>query len=317
MSHSVSFLLRGGLPVLQANVANHNNINWDKTIALVLIILIIVLFFALAIYSNILRDEVSDCDTFDANAEKLRKKRRAKLVRSTNPFSLSRVQLAVWTVIISCSYIYLQLCGTNCSTTDLNKTALILMGIGAGVTTAGALMDKREILDARPRHQNSPSEGFFMDILSDDNGISIHRFQNVIWTAIAMVIYINRVWAIKTTGCMLPELSDTLLALTGISSATYLVVKSQENNPPVEVAEEQAAAQNAAQNTQNPPAVIPPAPVPQNMPSPAPLPDPAAQALQFAAAPPPDTLPDPADQSQPLVAPPPADDSGVPPAPQQ
>jgi hypothetical protein len=230
------------LLVLTGCSGEKGNYDLHKTLALIIITGIILLFFVLALYSNILRDEVNDCDAFDVNTEKLRKKLRLKFIKSDNPFSLSRVQLAVWTVIISCSYIYLQLCMPVCSNTDINKTALILMGISAAVTTAGTIMDKREIQDARDRHQNTPSEGFFVDILSDDNGVSIHRFQNVIWTGIAMIIYLNKIYAIKT-GCALPELDETLLALTGISSATYLAIKSQENNPAVEESQLPGAAQ--------------------------------------------------------------------------
>ncbi|WP_158826621.1 hypothetical protein [Mucilaginibacter lacusdianchii] len=208
-----------------------------KTLALFVIIAIITMFFLLAFYSNMLRDEINDCEAFDAHAEKVRRKVGVRFFKSSNPFSLSRVQLAVWTVVIACSYIYLELCMGNCSTTGINQTALILMGISAAVTTGSTLMDKREIQDGRDRHQNAPSEGFFVDILSDDNGISIHRFQNVIWTAIAIIIYLNKIYSIRT-GCALPELSETLLALTGISSVTYLAIKSQENNPAIEYAEE-------------------------------------------------------------------------------
>ena len=39
---------------------------------------------------------------------------------------------------------------------------------------------------------------------------------------------------------MLPELSDTLLALTGISSATYVIMRTQENNPPIAEARQEA-----------------------------------------------------------------------------
>jgi hypothetical protein len=106
------------------------------------------------------------------------------------------------------------------------------MGIFAGTATVSNIMDKNEINENTPRHQNKPSEGFFIDILSDDSGISLHRFQNFVWTIIAMVVYLYKVSQVKT-GCELPELSDTLLALTGISSATYLVLKNSENKPPV------------------------------------------------------------------------------------
>ena len=95
--------------------------------------------------------------------------------------------------------------------------------------------------DNRPRHQNSPSQGFFIDILSDDNGISLHRFQNFVWTIIATIVYLYKV-AMIPAGCILPELSDTLLTLTGISSATYLVLRSKENDPSVQAAQDATAA---------------------------------------------------------------------------
>lgn len=40
----------------------------------------------------------------------------------------------------------------------------------------------------------------------------------------------------------MPELSDKLLALTGISSATYLVLRSKENDPPIEEAQKANSA---------------------------------------------------------------------------
>ena len=207
------------------------------TTAITVIVLIIVLFAILACYSNILRDEVSDCDEFYKNAQRLQQKQKFRFVNKNCPFSLTKVQFGIWTVIISSSYIYLSLCKGNCADGPINKTALILMGIYAGTAAATSIIDKREISDNRPRHQNAPSEGFFIDILSDDNGISLHRFQNFVWTIIAIVVYLYKVSMIRT-GCVLPELSDTLLALTGISSATYLILRSKENDPPIQAAQE-------------------------------------------------------------------------------
>ena len=214
--------------------------------AAIVIILICVLFIILAVYSNLLRDEISNCDEFEAAAQDLQKKNKWKWVDKTAPFSLTKVQFGLWTVIISSVYVYLSLCKGDCAETSINKTALVLMGIFAGTAVASAVMDKNEMGDNRPRHQNMPSQGFFIDILSDDNGISLHRFQNFAWTLIAITVYLYKVSEIKT-GCLLPELSDTLLALTGISSATFLVLKSKENDPPVQEAQ-QAASSNASSN---------------------------------------------------------------------
>jgi hypothetical protein len=208
---------------------NAQHISDPFIVAWVLIASIIGLFFVLARFSNILRDEVNDCEEFDANAKLIQQAQRSKLVDKRNPFSLTKVQFGVWTVIISSSYIYLSLCKGDCAEGPINKTALVLMGIFAGTAVASTIQDKKEIDENRPRHQNSPSRGFFIDMLSDDTGISLHRFQNFVWTMIAMTVYLYKVTRI-TSGCVLPELSDTLLALTGISSATYLVLRSKEND---------------------------------------------------------------------------------------
>lgn len=225
--------------------AHYNSVT---ILAFVLISLIIALFLILAIYSNILRDEISDCDEFEENSRKIQRKQKWKVVNTSYPFSLTKVQFGVWTVIISSSYIYLSLCKGDCAEGPINKTALVLMGIFAGTAVASTVIDKKEISDNRPRHQNSPSEGFFIDILSDDNGISLHRFQNVVWTLIAMSVYIYKVY-ITTLGCVLPELSDTLLMLTGISSATYLILRSQENDPPIQEVQ-QNSINNRAKKTE-------------------------------------------------------------------
>jgi hypothetical protein len=202
-------------------------------ISTIIIVLITALFILLGMFSNILRDEINDQEAFDANAAKQQAKTKWKLVDRTAPFSLTKVQFGLWTVIISSVYVYLSLCKGDCALGEVNKTALVLMGIFAGTAVASSIIDKKEIGDNRVRHQNSPSEAFFIDILSDENGISLHRFQNFAWTLIAITVYLYKVSQI-TTGCTLPELSDTLLALTGVSSATYLIMKTKENDPPVQ-----------------------------------------------------------------------------------
>jgi len=225
------------LIILFTGCSGTQGIDLHKTLALVMILVIIALFFILDIYSNLLRDDV-DCNIIDAEVEAAKQNGRTRFRRNNAPFSLSRVQLAMWTVIISCSYIYLTFCNNSCCPNpDINQTALILMGLGAAVTASGAIIDKGDIQDHKQRHQNNISQGFFVDILSDANGISIPRFQNVIWTGIAMVVYLTKVFMVKhgcsTAACPgLPELDSTLLALTGISNATYLAMKTQENKTP-------------------------------------------------------------------------------------
>ena len=206
---------------------------------------ILILAFVLGGYTNMLRDEISDCDQFDEAVSKVQRRTKTKLLNKKSPFSLAKTQFAGWTVIIASSYIYLSLTKGDCADGAINKTALVLMGIGTGILTAAAIIDKREILDNRPRHQNRPSKGFFADILSDHNGVSIHRFQNFVWTGIAMIVYLMKVAHVQA-GCVMPELSDTLLALTGISGVTFLTMRTTENKPATDNAPENTIGGNVA-----------------------------------------------------------------------
>ena len=66
--------------------------------------------------------------------------------------------------------------------------------------------------------------GFWSDILSDETGISFHRFQIFTWTIILAIIFIDAVY----TELALPDFNKTLLALMGISSGTYIGFKIPE-----------------------------------------------------------------------------------------
>jgi hypothetical protein len=65
------------------------------------------------------------------------------------------------------------------------------------------------------------SEGFFLDTLRDETGISFHRFQMMAWTVILGFVFIASVWSDLT----MPDFSPTLLGLMGISSGTYVGFK--------------------------------------------------------------------------------------------
>ncbi len=66
--------------------------------------------------------------------------------------------------------------------------------------------------------------GFLVDVLSDANGISFHRFQIFAWTIVLGFIFIIEVFE----NLRMPEFSDTLLTLMGISSGTYIGFKFPE-----------------------------------------------------------------------------------------
>lgn len=204
--------------------------NPSLTIAWIIISAIVLFFIFLVIYSNILRDDVDQVALVKANnslpaAVPVAITDQAKIAR---PFSLSRVQLGIWTIVIASSYIYVFF---NCcyQSIEFSSHILALMGISAGTAAIGNAIDKNQAASptGAARHQNQPSKGILTDILSDENGISIHRFQNVVFTIVAIVVYIYKIHTTKCAG--LPELDTTLVALMGISTATYLGLKINEN----------------------------------------------------------------------------------------
>jgi hypothetical protein len=71
-----------------------------------------------------------------------------------------------------------------------------------------------------PRSRN----GFLKDILSDENGISFHRFQIAGWTLVLGLYFVFEVAA----KFEMPELPTELLVLMGISGTTYLGFKFPE-----------------------------------------------------------------------------------------
>jgi hypothetical protein len=153
-------------------------------------------------------------------------------VAAARPYSLARTQLALWTLIIFCSLVYVW--GSRNylldSSITLGETALVLLAISSAVTILGKMIDGADMQNvirgrSHGRHQDSGRQGFLWDILSDENGISIHRLQNVLFTILLMISFIAAVWQ---TGEM-PEFDRTLLVLAGVSSATYLGVKMNEN----------------------------------------------------------------------------------------
>jgi hypothetical protein len=194
----------------------------NQLVCVLLIAVLIIVFLYLALNSSLLRDIVGEDHEVDVSDN--------KNIEIKAPFSLSRTQIAIWITFIASIYIH-AIFWRQCTDISINTTALIMMGISAGTLATGTLLDISEIEAGIVRTQNEPSSGnFFIDILSDSSGISIHRFQNVVWTVVAIIIYIYRYNNANGPGC-LPELDYTLVALTGISSATYLTLKNKENLP--------------------------------------------------------------------------------------
>ena len=161
------------------------------------------------------------------------------------PYSYSRVQLAWWTLVILSSIIAILLVRGEMPTLD--SSTLILLGITAGTTVAARMIDISDRTNATVDtvHQDFPGENFLLDILSDKNGVSIHRLQSVIINIIFGVWFIAQVLhhlsgaspcppgdadcAKHPLDFIMPVISNNNLILLGLSSGTYAVLKTTEN----------------------------------------------------------------------------------------
>lgn len=65
---------------------------------------------------------------------------------------------------------------------------------------------------------------FFVDMLSENGRVSLHRMQIVVWTVVLGVVFVARV----RHELVMPEFSETLLGLMGLSSVTYVALKVPE-----------------------------------------------------------------------------------------
>ncbi len=175
------------------------------------------------------------------------------------PYSFSRTQLLWWTLLIASCFILGFAYNENLPA--INNTALALLGIGLGTTTLARVVDNNQVNQAQSgatnivRHQNQPSQGFFTDLLSDDTGISVHRFQSFVFNVIFGVAYITDFFNLNHT---LPTYDNQQLLLLGISSGAYVALKMNENS-----------IGSGTQQSANQQTIVPPTPQPSYTPPPA------------------------------------------------
>jgi hypothetical protein len=113
------------------------------------------------------------------------------------------------------------------------SAAALTTAVGAGqpaaiVAQQAATLQQRAVTQLTDRTLADYNVGFLTDILSDENGLSFHRFQMFSWSLVLGVIFIASV--IQTLA--MPTFGNTLLGLMGISGGTYLGFKFPEQKTP-------------------------------------------------------------------------------------
>jgi len=170
------------------------------------------------------------------------------------PYSWSRVQLAWWTIIVLSSFITIVIEFNQAP--GLNTSTVVLLGISAATIATAKVIDVNdETAPGTVRHQDKDGTNFILDILSDQDNVSITRFQTVIFNFVFglwFIVFVMECLPVATLAnidSIMPAISDNNLILLGLSSATYAAVKSTENKSNTAEAENKTAPDSATTDT--------------------------------------------------------------------
>lgn len=136
------------------------------------------------------------------------------------PYSLARCQMAFWFFLVLAAFFLIWLI-TGDYNGIVTQQTLVLIGISAATGMSSAAIDssKSGTAPLAPIHTT-----FFDDLLTDANGITLHRYQMLAWTIALGFIFVFSTYETLAT----PDFDANLLILMGISSGTYLGFKLPE-----------------------------------------------------------------------------------------
>jgi hypothetical protein len=131
-------------------------------------------------------------------------------------WSLGRIQMALWMLIILAGYLFFWFALGQYANV-INASILVLLGLNA---TTGLLAVSIE----GTTNDIARTNGFVSDILSDGGGYQLQRLQVVLWTVVLALVFI---WTIAYRFSFV-AFDTNLLLLMGIAQATYIGFKSRE-----------------------------------------------------------------------------------------
>lgn len=151
------------------------------------------------------------------------------------PYSLSRFQFLLWLTVIFVSILHIWIISNVL--VSPTGSVLLLLGISGGTFYVGKLLDSNKnqpIGDPKTPQElvgefidnDQRSKGPINDMLNDGKSISLHRLQLLLFTLFLGIYFV----VMTVENLLLPQLSETMLGLMGISGATYAGLKTTETN---------------------------------------------------------------------------------------
>ena len=215
-------------PVQFTVVRTGRLLGWGMAAAVGLLV-----FYKIAVHTGALRDKEPAGTVVNKPTERA--------------YSLSRVQMALWTMLTIYAYLFIwfltgeykatipasvvglmgitltTFAAVDASKVRTNKERLqeVAQGLGAAPRDPALVEEKAKL---EQRTMVARSEGFFRDITTSAEGASLHRLQFIVWTLALTVVFVITVW--RTIA--MPDFDATLLGLMGITSGAYVGLKVPE-----------------------------------------------------------------------------------------
>lgn len=169
---------------------------------------------------------------------------------SERAYSLSRCQMALWTLLALFAYLFIW-CLTGEYNATIPASVVGLMGISVTTYAAASAVDSsklrsnkdklgkakaqlaarandaeiaQEVETLKARASVCKSTNFWEDIATSAEGASLHRLQFIVWTLALAGVFVVTVY--RTLA--MPDFDATLLGLMGITSGTYATLKVPE-----------------------------------------------------------------------------------------
>jgi hypothetical protein len=176
---------------------------------LLLAVVLTVGFFIVAACTGVLRDKEPPPDP------------NRPIEPQERTYSLSRTQIAIWTMLVVYAYLFIWII-TGEYNTEIPRSILAILGISGGTFATAVAVDKDK--EKTKGTTVTKSAGAITDVMSTDRGASMHRVQFGLWSVVLMIVF-----CVNTYDTLaMPDFSNALLGLMGISSLAYAAVKIPE-----------------------------------------------------------------------------------------
>lgn len=137
--------------------------------------------------------------------------------RTSQLSNLPRMQIACFALAIGIAYGYIW--STTGESATINGSALALLGIGLGTAAGNAILSSGKRVSVATAAKALANDGVAAPVETPVR-FDLHSLQSAVWTSIIAFIFI----AAAYRSLEMPNLSEQVLAILGISAGTYLAL---------------------------------------------------------------------------------------------